>query len=455
MSSERVNSRLHVGDLGGGAGAGLRRLAALALAGPARLRGLVRPVTVWNYLQLLSGSVGRLGLSLIYFLALTRSLNLADFGFFASAVAVGTVLARLATFGYAANLMQVSATRRRVIGHYAGIYGFWMLASLPVCFLVAWGIYRVSFGASGRLMAYLFVIASETVVWRVLDTIATVNSGLGRFGYAAAGINVGTCARALAALLFLALGRHDLDGWTRLYFTANVVALAVVCVVFMPRVRLRYRRGTVLLRWRNALALGGSGLASTAQLEVDKLLVFTFGGAVTAGLYAICIRIIDLTAVPTRAFNVLMIQRVLTNPGSLGGRRTRVLTELAVALASTAAYAALLVLVRLWPSVLGQDIARASALFGLLWAVPALRNLTEYQAELLYAHGRMVVTLRVALALTATKTALMALIFSALGQGGHWVVPMNGVFLAAYGLSTLMTYRGLATPNAELREQRP
>ena len=454
MSSEHVSADLQAAEIDDGPGAGLRRLAAAAFAGRRRLSGLVRPVTIWNYFQLLGGSLGRLGLSLVYFLALTRSLSLADFGFFASAVAVGTILSRLAAFGYGANLLQVSATRPRALGHYVGIYGFWMAASLPLCFAAAWAVYETSFDSSGKLGAYLFVIASETVVWRVLDLIATVNSGLGRFGFAAAAFNIGTTGRALAALAYLAMAGHDLDQWSRLYFAANVAALAVVCVAVMPRIRPRYRRGTVMLRWRNALALGGAGLASSAQLEIDKLLAFTFGGPVTAGLYAICIRVIDLTAVPTRAFNVLMIQRVLTNPGNLAGRRYQAMTEFAIALASTAAFGALLVVARMWPSVLGQDIARASGLFALLWAVPALRNLTEYQSELLYAHGRIVTTLWVALVLTAAKTAIMALIFSRLGQGTDWVVPMNGVFLVTYAVSAVMTYRSLTTAKTSAAEQR-
>ena len=421
------------------------RLLAHGQALPVRLRGFVRPSTLWSYAQLLGGSVTRLALSLVYFLALTRSLSLADFGVFASAVAVGTVLARLAAFGYGANLLQVSATRPRLLPFYVGIYGLWMVASLPLCAAAAWIVFAVSFDAPGLFLPYLLVVTAEAVAWRMLDVISTVNSGLGRFGYAAATFNIGTAGRALAATAFLASGDRDLGHWTCLYLVANVAALVVVAVALMPRLRPRYRRGTVLLRWRNALALGGAGLASSAQLETDKLLVLTFGGATTAGLYAICIRVIDLTAMPVRAFNVLMIQRVLKEPGSLAGRRMRVQTEVAVALASTAAYAVLLFIVRLWPGAFGQEIGRASGIFGLLWAVPALRNLAEYQMEFLYAHGRMVATFKVSLLLMAVKTALMAAIFAWMGRDLAWVVPMNGVFLVAYAISAAMTYRAIAT----------
>ncbi len=421
-----------------------RRIVAIALSGLPRLSGKLSPVTVWNYLQLLGGSVVRLALSLVYFLALTRSLDLADFGTFASAVVVGVVLSRLAAFGYGANLLQIAAARPRLLGPYLGIYGLWLLASLPVCFALACMVYAVAFDTPGCLGPYLLVIASETVVWRAIDTVSIVNSGLGRFGRATAALNIGIAGRAVGSAAFLALGYHDLNLWSHFYLLANIGALAVVCLAVMPRVRPRYRRGTVLLRWRNALALGGAGLAASAQIELDKLLVFTFGGPVTAGLYAICIRVIEFTAVPIRAFNVLMIQRLLKNPGSFRGWRVWCRTELAVAFVATAAYAALIEVVHLWPAALGHDIDRAAGLFGLLWAVPALRNLTEYQSELLYANGRMVATLWVAVLLLAVKTGLMAWIFARMGQDLAWVMPMNGVFLATYLLSAFVTYRHLA-----------
>lgn len=419
-----------------------------AAAARRRWGGAIRVVTVWNYLQLLGGSVGRLGISLLYFLLLTRALDLADFGLFASTVAVGTILSRLSGFGYGAVLFQVSATRPRLLGPYLGTYLVWMVASLPACLAVAWVVHSLGFSGRFAVVPYLCVIASEAVVWRMLDAVSATNSGLGRFGFAASAYAIGTAARALAALAFLAAGGHTLDAWARLYLAANLAALLVTAVALMPRVRPRYRRGTAFLRWRNAIALGGAGLAGSAQAEIDKLLVLSFGGAVTAGLYAICIRVIDLTAVPTRAFNVLMIQRLLKDPTQAAGPRRRVMIEGAIAVVSTATFGGLMTVASLWPGLLGRDVASASGLFACLWMVPALRNLTEYQAELLYGHGKMVATFKVALALTAAKAVLMALLFSWLGAEGRWAWPMTGVFLATYGLSTLMTYRALARSGA-------
>ena len=403
-----------------------------------------------SYLQLLGGAVFRLGVSLLYFLALTHALSIADFGFFASSMAVGLVLARVVAFGYGDAMFQISAGRPRTLGPYLGIYLVWFAASLPVCLLAAMAIYGLSFGDTGRFGAYLVIVATEVVLWRPIDVVSIINSGLGRFGFATGAYSIGSICRALGALLFLRLADHDVGHWAVLYAAASALALVLDIVLLMPRVRPRLRRNTVLLRWRGALALAGSGFASTGQNEIDKVLVLAFGGEVTAGLYAICIRIIDITAVPIRAFNVVMIQRVIKNPRALPGWKPQALVEAAIAAVSTLAFLAIIAMLWVFPDLLGHEVARAAGLFGLLWAVPALRNLIEYQAELLYAYNRWGTTFLMSLAVAVVKSLLMAAVFWLFGRGLGWAHAMNGLFLAAYAVSAVITFGALAAPRRRL-----
>ncbi len=405
---------------------------------PARNVALLR-----GYGHLLGGSLGRLGLSLIYFMALTRALSIAEFGFFASAVAVGTVLSRLTAFGYGAILFQVSARRPRTLGHYYVTYLLWLGASLPVIALLALFVDALLVGAGDRLPAYALVVAAEVGPWRVLDAVATLNNGFGRFARAAAAYNIAVLCRTAAALAFLGAGASDLTVWSGCYLAANLAALAIALVLLLPRRRLRWRRGMGLLRTRDALALSGAGLASVLQAEIDKILVLTFGGSLAAGVYAICIRLIDLTAVPIRAFNVLMIRRILTDPRMVASPRLKLLAEVGIALVSTGAYGGLVLMLWLRPGLLGSEVASALGVLGALWAVPAARNLVEYQAELLYAHGRMTTTLYVALGLTAVKAALIAVVFWQLDHDLSWGSAVNMIFVATYVISAIWTYRSL------------
>ena len=415
----------------------------------------ISATTLRDYAHLFSGSMGRLCLSLLYFLCLTHGLSIVDFGFFASAVAVGTVLARLAAFGYGSNLFQVGAIRPRLLGHYYANYLLWLSASILPCGILAWLSYRLFFDQPDRLLPYFLIVASEVLPWRMIDTASTVSSGLGRFDHASLAFNIGAVCKAAMAILFLFLPGSTLMEWAVLYLVSNTLALALILVFLLPRRRLRWRRSATLLRARNALALSGSGLAYTLQAEIDKVLVLTFGGGVAAGMYAICIRVIDLTAVPIRAFNVLMIQRVLVNRSSMAGRRAKVVVELMIAAVSTVAYGGIVVALWFAPNMLGHEVAKAVGLLGLLWLVPALRNLIEYQVELLYANGRMTTTFYVALAVTVVKSALMIAVFWHFAGDDEWITPVNGVFLASYLVSTVMTYRALREPSdppAILRE---
>lgn len=394
-----------------------------------------------GYVHLLGGSAARVLLSLVYFVALTTSLKIADFGFFATSSAVGLVLARLAAFGYGANLFVVAATRPRLIGAYLGNYLVWLLVSLPLCLAVALAVHWAFFREAGKLEAYLVIVFVEVVMWRLLDVVAAINSGVGRFGYSAGTYNLGFLSRTLAALGYLFLIEHSIWQWALCYLAANTIAVVIAAAFMMPSVRIRLRIGSLFLRMRNGIELGSAHLVSMAQGESDKVLILAFGGELAAGIFATCTRLIDITALPVRAFNVMMIQKVLRDPHAMRGRRGLVLTEIGIAVLSTLAFAAIAAALWLRPDLLGQEIAKAAPVLPLLFLLPACRNLIEYQAELLYARQRRMSLLLISLALIGVKSTIMVLIFSGLGDAGHWALEMNLVFLAAYLASTYGTYR--------------
>jgi len=393
-----------------------------------------------GYAHLLGGSAARVVLSLIYFVALTSALKIAEFGFFATSAAVGLVLARLAAFGYGANLFIVAATRPRLIGTYLGNYVVWLVLSLPFCLLAALAVHWAFFDDVGKLVPYLTIVAVEVVVWRLLDVVAAINSGVGRFGHAAATYNLGFLARTLAALFYLLFGDHSISQWAAGYAIANISAFVLAVIFLMPPLRFRLRRGALLLRFRNGLELGSAHLVSMAQGESDKVLILSFGGELAAGIFATCTRLIDITALPVRAFNIMMIQKVLRDPNAMRGRRGLVLTEIGIALLSTGAFCAIAFALWLKPTILGHEIAKAAPYLPMLFLLPAFRNLIEYQAELLYARQRRTSLLLISLVLIIVKAALMTLIFNSLRMEQNWALAMNLVFGAAYLCTSIGTY---------------
>ena len=57
---------------------------------------------------------------------------------------------------------------------------------------------------------------------------------------------------------------------------------------------------------RPALSVAGAEILFYLQMELDKLLVLGIGGPKLAGLYAIIMRLVDLTAIPMRTFNMML-----------------------------------------------------------------------------------------------------------------------------------------------------
>src|SRR5690606_26465179 len=82
--------------------------------------------------------------------------------------------------------------------------------------------------------------------------------------------------------------------------------------------------------------------------------------------------------------------------------------EGAVFAVSTVGILALAVLLHFFPTILGRNVAEAAPLVILALCVPGLRNLVEYEAELLFARGQTLVRAVNLGLLAAAKAVLLA-----------------------------------------------
>jgi len=156
--------------------------------------------------------------------------------------------------------------------------------------------------------------------------------------------------------------------------------------------------------------------------------------------------LVDLTAIPIRSFSMLLVQRMMRTPEMLNRWRLRLGIEGAIFAISTLALAALALTLVYYPTLLGSNVAQAAPLVILALAVPGLRNLTEYQADLLFARGQTFIR-AVNLAVLATaKAALLSLVLKSFHEASDIVLSLNAVFAVLYLLSMVLTYRALARP---------
>jgi O-antigen/teichoic acid export membrane protein len=407
--------------------------------------GLIR-----SYISTLGGSAGRLVISLLYFISLSNSLSIGDFGLFAAASAVGVVLSRVVSFGFVSPLYRVATVKQLMLGTYYAGYLLASALSLPVLLLAGWLIYHLFFLTQISPAAFALIIVSEALLWRGLEVIVIINNGLGQFGRAAILVVSGTLFRALAALAFALMTYHGLDRWAWWYAGANLLALSLALAVYLPRRRLRLRPQLYLRRVRDALSTSGAEILFYIQMELDKLAVLALGGAELAGIYAIVMRLADLTAVPIRSFNMLLVQKLMKTPQTLGSIRMRVMIESLIFAVSLAGLLFFAFVLWFYPNALGKNVAIIAPLLMFAWAIPGFRNIVEYHAELLYARGQTGIRMLNLALLAAMKIVLLAFVLSANPETKIWIVQLNAAFAILWIGSALLTYSAMRLPTRKI-----
>lgn len=404
-------------------------------------RGVLR-----DYLSAVSGSAGRLIFSLAYFVALANALSISDFGLFATASAAGVMLSRILALGFPAPLYRVATVKPHLIGTYTAGFLLMSALSLPLLGMAALVAYALFFRVDMAFWPFALVIAAEALFWRPTEVVIIVNNGLNRFGRAATLTILGTVLRAVAAVGFALLPQHDLLVWAEFYLAANALALVIAVAFFYPRQRPRLRPALYWRRMADSLSVAGAEILFYLQMELDKLLVLALGGPHLAGIYAIIMRLVDLTAIPIRTFSMLLVQRMMRAPEMLKRIVLRIGIEGGIFAVSTLALLALALLLHFFPTMLGRNVAEAAPLVILALFIPGLRNLVEYEAELLFARGQTFIRACNLLLLGAAKGVLLAYLLTRYDDTQALIIALNGAFAALYLASALLTYSALRMP---------
>ncbi|MCO5060310.1 MAG: lipopolysaccharide biosynthesis protein, partial [Rhizobiaceae bacterium] len=153
-----------------------------------------------------------------------------------------------------------------------------------------------------------------------------------------------------------------------------------------------------------------------------------------------------LTAIPVRTFTMLLVQRMMRMPHMLKSTWHRVGVESGIFFVSTLAILALGTLLHFVPTILGRNVAEAAPLVIFALFVPGLRNLTEYQAELLFARGQTLVRVINLSLLAGLKAVVLTGILGAASTTETMVVLLNGMFAVLYLASMLLTYAAMRMP---------
>lgn len=404
--------------------------------------------TLLGYLQLLAGSGGRLVLQVLYFFLLANTLSLADMGVFATVSAAGVLIGCLAGFGFQSAVMRAAAGRRSSLGGYLAAYYACSAVALPIMLALAGLLYLVLFREVIALPGYLAIVVVEVALWREIELLVQVNNGLGRFGAASTLVSLPVGFRAAAAVAFWAMGGGDAETWSLYYLVGNLVAVVVLVAIFHPRVRMRLRPRLVKGKLRDGLFYALSHFMFLAQGEIDKIIILSLAGERMAGIYAIAIRLIDLTAVPLRPMYMMYSRKLIQ-----AGRVTKALLresmriEVIIAAVSTSGLLALIALLSIWPNILGANVSAAYGMLTIVLVVPAVRNLLEFHSELLFGFGNLGLRAAITGTLVLIKALAVAALITLWPAPEAWTLGLNAASALIYGLSFLAVY-GLLTRNA-------
>jgi O-antigen/teichoic acid export membrane protein len=391
--------------------------------------------------------LGRLVFSLVYFLVLANTLSVAAFGIVAAASAMGVVLSRVAGLGFSSPLYRIATVKPQLTGAYLGGYIGFFLLSLPLVAVLAFVAFEAIFNGQLSVAAFALIVVSEVALWRSAEIIIIINNGLGRFGLGAGLTVLGTFMRMCAALAFWKLASNQsVENWAWYYLAANAGSLLLIGWFGRIKSRIRFVWKLYPRRMRDALSVAGAEIIFYAQMELDKVLMLALAGGEVTGIYAVIMRLVDLTAMPLRAFNTLLVQTLMKTPDILQSWKRRFAMEGGIALVSTLALGAAAFVLWMKPDFLGKNIALVAPVLVFALASPAARNIVEYHSELLYARGQTIARALV-LALLGSVKALFMLLFIKPDIGGvDLILWMTAVFATVYLVSASFTYALIRKP---------
>ncbi|HYF53291.1 MAG TPA: hypothetical protein VEA41_03435 [Salinarimonas sp.] len=393
------------------------------------------------YLRVLTGSVGRVVLQAVYFYVLVNALSIADYGVFATVLAVGLIMASGGAFGFSGPLFRAATMKRRLLGYYLGGLYVYALASLPGTILLAVAVHALVLAPYVSLAALLALVVSEVFLWRVIDAVDTVNMGSGRYATGAIASLVGSAARTAAAVAFMAWGDRSLDQWALYYLAGNAVAAALCLALLQPRVRLRWSWTLFRARLPQAYSYGVVNLLQTVHLEADKLLILLLTDQKTVGIYALSMRIIDLAAVPVRSFYPIYVQMLMRRRSLRESLSINLRTEAGIAFTMWAAFEVVILILAYRPNILGPNVAAAYPWFAALAVLAPARALMNYHRELFVAANRVSEFIGIVLILLVVRVPLLALLVATTSDMDRWILPLDALAVVMYAVSAAMTWR--------------
>lgn len=264
-----------------------------------RIGKLSQSLLVRNTLWMLGADGGTTIILAVYFVVLARVLQPSEFGAFAGALALVSIVAPFAGWGASKVLVMAVARDPRVFAMYWG-NALVSIVTTATCLLIVLklvGRYVLPVSAASLVPS---LALAELLFSAVTESCAHGFLGFERLKGTAGVRLVGSTGRMLATLLFaLTVGEPRASTWVQWYLASSVVTTTIVFVATakilgMPKPTFSLVRGNVKDGWYFSVGLAFGSIYS----DIDKAMLARMSTFEATGIYSAAYKMIRLAFLP-------------------------------------------------------------------------------------------------------------------------------------------------------------
>lgn len=273
------------------------------------LRRVRRSRLAGNTMIITAGNAARLGLNMLAFLLVARTMGTTEFGTFAAVLAIALITGTFA--GWGANRLVIRRVARapEEYPRALGTSLMFLLISSPPLILIATAISVFVMGSVASIWLILLVAVADIVCTTVNEIACACYQAFDR-AMGTAWLNVAySLFRVVAAIIWwLALDEHDALTWAACYFAASL-AIAVFSLVSVTRNLGPPKWEIVWSDWRPGFHFAVQSAAGALLREVDKPVVANLVPLSTVGVYAAAVRLAWACNIPIQALMYSIVTR--------------------------------------------------------------------------------------------------------------------------------------------------
>jgi O-antigen/teichoic acid export membrane protein len=368
-----------------------------------------------GFVWALVGQAGPTFLQLIYFIIAARILGADATGSFFLIVAVAVIGSSFVGLGAGGLVLREVSRDPACAAQVFGQAQAMSLASFPLMLpLAAAGAWYVTDGQIA-LWVILAIVSADLLAGRMLTTSWSLF--VAREQQLRAALLICLMPLARMGVCLLAAYWPDpqrLSVFAALYFLASFAVLAMVLGI-MRRVIGPQPLSLAGFDFRNGISFSATWLNLALQSEGDKLLLGLFASPATVAVYAIAARLMDGAAMVPRALRVL-VQARLFRAGA-GGSAAAFQMSLRL-LPGVVAYGCVVwlafwLLAPVFAHIFGPGFEGLARILPILGALPLLRGIAEFGAEIFMSSDRAAVQAITQTAMTLSRVALGVLLIAA------------------------------------------